>query len=114
MKQDLTAHLREEETVQFPAIIRMEKIGGASGAMPDGPLTRLEHDHDEAGHALEQMREITNNFTPPPGANPNLRTLYRELKVFESDLVRHLHIENNILFARANRLAVSLNEAFHP
>ena len=114
MEQDLTAHLREEETVQFPAIIQMEKMGGCAGAMPDGPLTRLEHDHDEAGRALEEMRGITNNFTPPPGANRNLRTLYRELKVFESDMVRHLHIENNILFARANRRAASLNEAIHP
>jgi regulator of cell morphogenesis and NO signaling len=58
-------------------------------------------DHDDAGALLAKIRELTNNFTPPEGACPTFRALWQGLQEFESDLHRHVHLENNILFPRA-------------
>jgi regulator of cell morphogenesis and NO signaling len=117
MKADLLDHLRHEEMVLFPAIIQLEKdsqVPGRAAGTPLGragqPLAPLEHDHDEAGRTLAEFRSITGNYTLPPHANHDIRTLYQELRVFEENMNQHLNIENNILFARAKRLVASTSE----
>ena len=58
-------------------------------------------EHDSAGDALEKLRRLTSGFTPPADACNTYRALYFELAELESDLHRHIHLENNILFPRA-------------
>ena len=45
--------------------------------------------------------EITGNFITPEDACNSYKALYSELKEFEEDLHKHIHLENNILFPKA-------------
>ncbi len=65
------------------------------------PITRMMMDHDQAGEELRELRNLTNNYTPPPAACTTWRALYRALEDLELDLHQHIHLENNILFPRA-------------
>ncbi|GAA3312404.1 hypothetical protein GCM10020331_000020 [Ectobacillus funiculus] len=56
----------------------------------------LESEHSHAGDIMKELREITNDFTPPQGACGTYRLVYQRLEALESDLFQHIHLENNI------------------
>jgi len=108
LSAELTTHLMKEEMMLFPYIERMEEALAAKDPMlpsPFGsvsnPVAMMMHEHDDAGSALRDLRRASNDFTPPPEACVSYQTLYKALAEFESDLHRHIHLENNILFPRA-------------
>ena len=49
-----------------------------------------------------QIRKVTGDYSLPEDACPTFRALYEELERMEEDLHQHIHLENNILFPRAN------------
>ena len=61
----------------------------------------MEADHEEAGDILYEIRRLTNNYTPPADACTTFKVILEELKEFEEDLHKHVHLENNILFPKA-------------
>jgi regulator of cell morphogenesis and NO signaling len=61
----------------------------------------MEFEHEEAGHALAQLRHLTENFTPPDWACNTYRVMLNALATFEQDMHQHVHKENNVLFPRA-------------
>jgi regulator of cell morphogenesis and NO signaling len=61
----------------------------------------MEMEHEEVGKNLEEIRELTNNYTLPEDACASYSLLYRLLDEFEEDLHLHIHLENNILFPKA-------------
>jgi regulator of cell morphogenesis and NO signaling len=71
------------------------------GKMAGAPVSVMEYEHDSAGTALKQLRELTNDFTPPEGACSTWRALWHGLAALEQDTHQHIHLENNILFPRA-------------
>ena len=100
MAQELESHMRKEEMVLFPLIVRGQ---GARAGMPIGVMRA---EHDEHGAALQRLYELTNDITLPRGACTTWHALYAGLKAFRDDLVTHIHIENNILFERFAPAAV--------
>ncbi len=58
-------------------------------------------EHDSAGAAFEELRNITAGFTAPADGCISYRTLFQALTEFEADLHQHVHLENNILVPRA-------------
>jgi len=104
MMEELSSHLMKEEQMLFPAIIRLTR--GEAAAMPlDGPIACMLHEHDDAGADLEKLRELTNGFLPPPEACNTYRALFAGLAEMETDLHRHIHLENAVLFPSALALA---------
>jgi regulator of cell morphogenesis and NO signaling len=108
LAQELATHLMKEEMVLFPYIARMEEaVLEKSTVLPApfgsvrNPVAMMLHEHDGAGQALREMRAASNGYTAPPDACASYRTLYQALAEFETDLHRHIHLENNILFPRA-------------
>lgn len=101
LRAELEAHLMKEEVVLFPAVIRMS---GPCGGSFDGPIAVMEMEHEHAGAALRAMREITGGYTAPEHACRTYRALYEALADLESDLHLHIHLENNILFPRVQKL----------
>ncbi len=73
------------------------------GAQASGPISVMEHEHDDAGQQLEVVKNLTNNMTPPENACNTWSALYAGINVFISDLMEHIHLENNILFPLALR-----------
>lgn len=103
--EELSDHMEKEERVLFPEIHRMAR--GERAAMPlDGPIHCMVHEHESAGQALERLRELTNDHTPPPEACNTYRALFSGLRDLEEDLHRHIHLENHVLFPAASRLAL--------
>jgi regulator of cell morphogenesis and NO signaling len=60
----------------------------------------MEAEHEAAGGAVARLRALTDGFTVPPDGCNTHRALVAGLAEFESDLHRHVHKENNILFPR--------------
>jgi regulator of cell morphogenesis and NO signaling len=111
LKQELEGHLRKEEAVLFPAIAKLEAAWAAGAAPPptpfgsfSNPIRMMLLDHETAAWELEEMRELTHNYTPPPDACETYRELLRGLEALEIDMHMHVHLENNILFPRTMRI----------
>lgn len=61
-------------------------------------------DHDGAVQIIADIRKLSNDFTPPEDACRTYQILYQNLAGFEEDLHKHVHLENNILFKKAESL----------
>lgn len=98
LAQEMFSHMQKEEVVLFPLVRQIE-----AGARVDlaAPIAQLESEHEAAGGLTARLRELTDGFTPNAEACNTHRALLAGLADFESDLHRHVHKENNILFPRA-------------
>ena len=108
---ELSSHLRKEEQVLFPYIkqlVQADKDGQKAGRPPFGtvknPINVMEDDHQQVGDIFKEIARLTNNYTPPEEACNTFRALYAKLDEFEQDLHHHIHLENNILFPKAQQL----------
>ncbi|MGC3947840.1 MAG: iron-sulfur cluster repair di-iron protein [Chryseolinea sp.] len=107
LSEELLLHMEKEERVLFPLIKRMEANNDEAmyyERMIRGPISAMEDEHETAGDLIKQIRYLSNNYTPPDFACPTFQITYRKLKEFDSDLMRHIHLENNILFERFKNL----------
>ena len=95
LKAELEQHMAKEEQILFPM------IQSGQGAMAQGPIAVMEHEHDSAGNALKRLRELTNGYEVPEEACNTWRALWHGLAAVEESLHQHIHLENNILFPRA-------------
>lgn len=91
---DLVPHMFKEERVLFPLLNK----GVSAGALP--PIRVMFAEHDTVGDLLRQLRVLTDEFVPPVGACSTWRALYQGLAELERDTHEHIHVENNVLFAR--------------
>lgn len=87
-------HLAKEERILFPMIL------AGRGAMCAGPIQVMEAEHGDHGESLARVRALAGDLVPPPEACTTWRALYMGLAVLESDLMEHIHLENNVLFPR--------------
>ncbi|MDP6761400.1 MAG: iron-sulfur cluster repair di-iron protein [Planctomycetota bacterium] len=95
IKGDIEQHLPKEEEVLFPMI----KAG--QGAMATGPMHVMEMEHETLGGMLREVRSLTGDFAVPEGACNTWRALWAALEDLETKLHEHIHLENNVLHARA-------------
>ena len=109
--RELQAHMQKEELILFPFIKQMVKSNKEGIPMPtppfgtvNNPIKMMEMEHETAGEIFKQIAKLSNNFTPPLAACTTYRVLYAKLEDFESDLHKHIHLENNILFPKALKL----------
>ena len=108
--EEMTAHMQKEELILFPLIIDAEgrSLAGKSNHLNitylKAPIDMMEQEHDHAGHLLNEIRELTNSYTPPGDACTTYRLVIAALHAFEADLHQHVHLENNILFPKSLNL----------
>ncbi len=103
LAEELTSHMQKEELILFPAIKRLEsqnREGHPLNETIQAPIGMMEHEHTVAGDLVKQIRQLSNNYTPPEFACPTFRITYKKLHEFDDDLMKHIHLENNILFVR--------------
>lgn len=110
--EEMTPHMDKEERVLFPYIVSLEAAALAGAAKPyaffgsvSKPIAAMMADHDLVGAALASIRSLTNNFELPDGACPTYHAFFTTLADFEALTHRHVHLENNVLFPRAIKLA---------
>lgn len=103
LANEMFSHMAKEERILFPFVRQIES--GASDSFHCGsianPIRQMEEEHEFAGRAIARLRELTDGFRPDTEACNTHRALLGGLEEFESDLHRHVHKENNILFPRA-------------
>lgn len=103
LSEELTSHMEKEEVVLFPAIKRLDSKNSEDHPLTSsmqGPVGEMEHEHVIAGDLVKQIRALSGNYTPPDFACPTFRITYKKLQEFDNDLMKHIHLENNILFER--------------
>ncbi len=106
---ELAHHFHCEEDVLFPYIARLEEDRAAAPPAMfqdiSQPLQRMMAEHSHTGDELSMLREKTNNYQPPADACTTFRALWKAMEDLEADIHLHIHLENNILFPRAQALA---------
>jgi regulator of cell morphogenesis and NO signaling len=102
---DMHSHMQKEELVLFPAIRSTER--GIMHQSLLGPITMMEHEHVHAGNLLDESREITGEFARPEWACGSVHALFGGLAELDAAMRIHVHLENNILFPRAQQLATT-------
>jgi len=93
---EMQRHMAKEETILFPLIRR-----GGRGEAVYMPVRVMESEHDNHRDELATIRELTDDFQVPAHACATWKALYHGLETFEAELMEHIHLENNLLFARA-------------
>lgn len=115
VREELEMHMMKEERMLFPQIKQIvlnqkensQYFPPAFGTIQN-PIRMMEYEHTNAGEALYQIRELSNNYSHPKDACNTFKALYSELKEFEEDLHKHIHLENNILFPKSIELEAEL------
>ncbi|MDK3073629.1 hemerythrin domain-containing protein [Sedimentitalea sp. JM2-8] len=92
--REMEEHMAKEEMILFPAM----RAGGRPGI--EHPLAVMRADHDDHAEGIEQIREMTDNLTPPDHACGSWRALYAGTDKFLDDLTAHVALENDVLFPR--------------
>ena len=115
LQNDMTHHMQKEEMILFPRIKHMEeivmnnKVAEMDVAQIQGPVSVMMNEHDKAGALLYQIRNLTNGYEVPDEACTTFRVSLAELKEFEEDLHKHVHLENNHLFPKAIQMMAEMN-----
>lgn len=115
VSKEMYEHMVEEENVLFPMIKEIVKAHNTGtklistmdksfGQMIEGTI----EEHESVGNDVDKIREISNNFELPSDACTSYKLLYKMLDEFEDDLHIHVHLENNILFPKAEKMENSV------
>lgn len=111
INEEMTSHMQKEEMILFPRIKEVEALFSVNqnGKLREGyisePVQVMEAEHDHAGEIMYKIRQLTNTYMPPIDACTTFKVSLAELRAFEEDLHRHVHLENNLLFPLANKMS---------
>ncbi|MGZ6143441.1 MAG: hemerythrin domain-containing protein [Myxococcales bacterium] len=96
LRETLDLHLEQEEATLFREV---------AAPAPDGAVLRRElecmrAEHREVAGTLARIRALCDGYTPPAWACTSYRSLLAELRLLEEDLLRHIHLEDEVLAPR--------------
>jgi regulator of cell morphogenesis and NO signaling len=96
MESELLQHMEKEEAILFPLI--------AKGFSPitRGPINVMRLEHEDHLMQINKIYELTNDVIAHDKACTTWQALYIGLQDFISDLIQHIHTENNVLFNRVS------------
>jgi len=103
---DMQSHMLKEERALFPKIrqLAVNKRNPGSGnellRSIRNELDAVEQDHNSFDEDLQRFRTLTSDYKLPADACNSYAYLFEKMKEFENDLVRHVYIEDNILFPK--------------
>jgi regulator of cell morphogenesis and NO signaling len=110
----LTAHMQKEENVLFPHIRGLETAKKTNTPVPishfgsvSNPIGMMLAEHQNEGERFVEIARLSNNYTLPEGGCTTYDVTLKQLRDFDNDLHRHIHLENNILFPKAIALEKS-------
>lgn len=108
---EFTKHMQKEEIMLFPYIQRLETARKTNSPLPKSPFGPVSNpigmmmaDHQAEGERFDEISRLTKNYQPPDDACTTYEVTFKQLRDFETDLHRHIHLENNILFPKAIEL----------
>ena len=111
LASDLMPHMAREEGVLFPYI---RALADPKGAPPPhfrtvrNPVRVMMMEHDHAAELLSEIKDASADFKAPADACGSYFALYAALAELRFDLLKHVSLENNLLFPRAIALEDAL------
>lgn len=109
---DMKQHMQKEELGLFPAMKKLEAIRlnetNTNSASVQSLITVVEMEHDTSGIMLKQIRGLFERIINADCISNDLTLLTSKMKEFESDLIMHIHVENNVLHKKAIELEQAL------
>jgi regulator of cell morphogenesis and NO signaling len=109
--EEMQSHMMKEERILFPFIVALAEASATGRPSPQAPfgsvanpIRMMEHEHESAGGGMARIKSLTGGYVAPDDGCNTYRVCLEELKAFEADLHRHVHLENNILFPKAKAM----------
>ncbi len=106
--EDFIIHIHEEEDTVFRFIHLLQQArqrtistGKVFFELEKKSVQHFAVDHETHDDEMAGIREITNQYTLPSNSTQHLKVVFAELNAFETDLLTHARIENEILFPKA-------------
>ena len=98
---------QQAEKVFFPAIKEAQQNGTTQAKnIILSQLKDMREEHDLIGRSMDEINVLSNAYELPADACKTYMVAFKMLEEFEDDLHVHVHLENNILFPKAEKLAV--------
>lgn len=117
--EDFIEHIYEEEDTLFHFILALEKASKSEYIptklfylLEKNSVQKFAMEHEAHDDEMEGIRNITKDYVLSADAPLHVKVLYNELKAFESSLITHARIENEILFPKAMALENKVKLAF--
>jgi regulator of cell morphogenesis and NO signaling len=115
-KTKMKEHFEKEEHILIPYIRQMDESIRNPGTKHEfhrssikNPISQIEYDHDQTENVLfVKLSTITSNYKLPENANNAFKALYDILKDIETNISKHIDLENKILFPRAIELELRI------
>ncbi|HNY30311.1 MAG TPA: iron-sulfur cluster repair di-iron protein [Fibrobacteria bacterium] len=110
LRDDLEPHLQKEEIVLFPSALQLEEHGEIAlscyGPVPtlEGPVSVMETEHRVVGGYLDEIKDLTDGFAPPPQACNTWRAAWQALAELDANTRAHVHLENEVLHPLIRKL----------
>lgn len=108
---ELVMHMKKEELLLFPWVRKMVKAEKQDTPLDrphfgtvKNPIAMMMQEHENEGERFMLIAALSNDYQPPADGCSTYRVAFSLLKEFEEDLHRHIHLENNILFPKAEVL----------
>lgn len=105
---DLKRHLEQEELIIFPFIRKIPSdperknlLFSPSYKQIRELIYKLMAEHEQEGACLEEIRRLSDNYTPPAYACNTYKVAFSLLQEFDESMQKHIHLERNILFPEA-------------
>ena len=103
---EMPVHQRHEEKIFFPAIKEVLNTGDKEAKeIIHSQLKDMKEEHEMIGGSMDRINVLSNGYEIPSDACKTYMVAYKMLEEFEDDLHVHVHLENNILFPKAEKLA---------
>lgn len=94
LRDELEDHMGSEEQILFPLMRQ------GDGPRISRPIAQMRHEHDVTARLLQDIEHAAHGMALPEGACGSWTALYTGLRKLTGDLVRHMHLENAVLFPR--------------
>jgi regulator of cell morphogenesis and NO signaling len=114
--KELLSHIKYEEEIIFPYIKQIahaHKANESYASLLVRTLSKpveevMNHEHKFVEDSLARIRELTEKYQFPAEACTSHKVSFLTLQDLESDILQHLHLENDILFPRAIKMEKEL------
>lgn len=98
----LLQHMMNEDETFFPSVRRLllENRVQAMETSSQNHFNAFKNEYRQLDSLLNEIQQLTNNYTPPGDASPQLKLCYAQLFDLEQDLSKHFFLEEHYLQPR--------------
>jgi len=114
LAHEVTSHFTEEAQTLFPKIRELELayVGSSSTTVHldsvRKDLALMTHEHGEVGDLLSRIQDATENYNATATTCSSYREICQKLKAVDEEIRQEVHLENNVLFDRAQQISSAL------